>query len=588
MINIILSSSVLIIMILAIRSAFRGKMNPMVQYGLWSLVALRLVSYSWLNLYPIESTFSVMNIARNAAETLRGASSVDRVVAGTAEAGPIDNAVLILDNVRTGVMTSGDGISAAAAIDWQLAIMIVWAVGTVALAGWLIYVNHKFGKSIYANRTYLMSVRADNNGALNGETGISDGVVGERIKLLPVYVVEGLDSPCLMGYKREEAIYVPSEVAADKEKLRYAIIHELQHYKHHDLIWSVVRGGLLALYWFHPLVWVAAIVSKRDCELACDYGVIKEVGEEDRLIYGKILLDIISRRDQKTNVLSMATTMYGSANGIKERVTMIAKNKKMKATTLVAVLLIVALSVGCTFTAAATKDRNDSGKDEKTEIIEIGDFATKWADAFSQRDAKTIYELCEDEKLYFTIGDKGENGAYWMGLSSPWPWNKDYVVEMVDSSTIEIYYYFRTSSPSVYTAKETITIRKIKGEYKATGDAWDHFDQIDSKADFDEAYKHGIPDLTEFAAAYQLQADEDAKYNWGRKEILENPVTAAIDQLNLVGAKVEGNYEDPYVKKAVIQFAWDDGKVTVNLSQPMVTDESGAKRQATIWIVDTM
>lgn len=566
MINTILSSSVLIVMILAIRSAFRDKLNPMVQYGLWSLVALRLVSFSWLSLYPIESIFSVMNIARNAVETMRGASSVDQVIVGNAEAGPIDNAVLILDNVRTGVMTSGDGISAAAAIDWQLVIMIVWAMGTIAFALWLIHVNQKFGKRVYANRTYLMSVRADN------------------IKLLPVYVVEGLDSPCLMGYKREEAIYVPSEVAADKEKLHYAILHELQHFKHHDLTWSVVRGGLLAFYWFHPLVWVAAIVSKRDCELACDYGVIKEVGEEDRLIYGKILLDIISRRDQKSNVLSMATTMNGSAKGIKERVTMIAKKKKMKATTLVAVLLIAALSVGCTFTAAATKDRNDVGKEENTEI---GDFAVKWADAFSQRDAGTIYELCENEALYFTIGGVAENGAYWMGLSSPWPWNKDYVIDMVDSSTIEIYYYFRTSSPTVYTAKETITISKIKGEYKATGDAWEHFDQIDSKTDFDEAYKHGIPDLTEFAAAYQIQADEDAKYNWGRKEILENPVTAAIDQLNIVGVKAVGTYEDPYVNKAVIQFAWDDGKVTVNLTQPMLTDESGAKRQATIWIVDT-
>ncbi len=569
MINTILSSSVLIVMLLAIRSAFRGRMNPMVQYGLWSLVALRLASYSWLNLYPIESSFSVMNIAGNAAETMRGASSVDQVIAGNATAGPIDNAVLILDNVRTGVMTSGDGISAAAGIDWQFVIMIVWAVGTISLGLWLIHVNHKFGKSVYANRTYLMSVRADN------------------IKLLPVYVVEGLDSPCLMGYKREEAIYVTPEVAADKEKLRYAIIHELQHYKHHDLIWSVVRSGLLAFYWFHPLVWVAAIVSKRDCELACDYGVIKEVGEEDRLIYGKILLDIISCKDQKSNVLSMATSMYGSAKGIKERVTMIAKNKKMKTTTLVAVLLIVALSVGCTFTAAATNDRNDSGKEEKTEIVEVGAFATKWADAFSQRDAATIYELCENDALYLTIGEVAENGVYWMGLSSPWPWKNDYVIDIVDSSTVEIYYYFRTSSPTVYTAKETITISEIKGEYKATGDVWKHFDQIDSKADFDEAYKYGIPDLTEFATAYQLQVEEDAKNYWVRKEILENPVTAAMNQLNLIGAKVEGTYEDPYLNKAVIKLAWDDGRVTVNLTQPMLMEESGAKRQATVWVVDT-
>lgn len=585
MINTIISSSALILIILAIRFAFKGKINPMVQYGLWSLVALRLVFFSWLTLYPVESPLSVMNIATNTAETMRGASSVVQVIAGNAEAGTIDNAVLIMDNVRTGVMTSGDGISSAAAIDWQLVIMIVWAVGTIALGLWLILVNRRFGKQLFENRRFLISVKAGNKGEFDfdGKTLRHKDVVVEKNKLLPVYVVEGLDSPCLMSYKREEAIYVTSDVAMDKEKLRYAIIHELFHYKHHDLIWSIVRGGLLAFYWFNPLVWVAAVMSKRDCELACDYAVIKEIGEEERLAYGKTLVNLISQREQKNNVLCMATTMYGSASGIKERVTMIARNNKMKVTTLVTVLLVVALSVGCTFTVPVTNTK-DLSSEEKTEI---GAFATKWADAFSQRDARTINELCENEELYLNIGGITENGEYWMGLSSPWPWNKDYVIDIVDLSTIDIYYYFRTSSPTVYTAKESITIKKIEGEYKAIGDSWKHFDKIESKADFEEAYKHGFPDFTEFTAAYQLQADGDANYNRARKGIIENPVTAAIDQLNLAGAKTEVIYQDTNKKKAKVAFVWNDGKVTVNLIQPMFTDESGVNRQATIWIVVT-
>ena len=582
MINTIISSSVLILIILTIRFVVRGKINLMVQYSLWSLVALRLVAFSWLNLNPIESALSVLNVAGNAAETIRGASAVDQVIAGNAEAGTIDNAVLIMDNVRTGVVTSGDGISAAA-IDWQLVIMIVWAVGTIALGLWIILVNRRFGKKLFESRRFLISVRADNKRRFDCEgKGITcSDVAGEKIKLLSVYMVDELDSPCLMGYKGEEAIYITSEVAADKEKLRYAIAHELCHYRHHDLIWSIVRGGLLAFYWFNPLVWVAAIMSKRDCELACDYGVIKEVGKEERLAYGKILVDLISQREQKKNVLCLATTMNGSAGGIKERVAMIAKNKKMKATTLAAVLLIVALSVGCTFTTAPNNIK-DLSNEEKTEI---GAFATKWADAFSQRDAKTIYELCENEEFYLTIGGVAENGEYWMGMSSPWPWNKDYVIDILDSSTIEIYYYFRTSSPTVYTAKETVTIKKIEGKYKATGDSWKHFDKIESKTDFDEAYKFGFPDFTEFAAAYQFQADDDANNNWGRKDILENPVTAAIDQLNLAGAEAEVIDQDTNKKKTKIAFAWNDGEVTVNLIQPMLTDESGAKIRATIWIV---
>lgn len=560
MINTIISSSILILIILAIRFAFKGRINPMVQYGLWSLVALRLMAFSWLSLYPIESAFSVMNVASNAADTIRGASSVDQVIAGNAAAGAIDNAVLIMDNVTTGVMTSGEGISAAAAIDWQLVIMIVWALGTIALGTWLTLVNRKFSKKIFENRRYLMSTRAT-----------------DKIEI-PVYVAEGLDSPCLMRYKREVAIYVTSEVAADQEKLRYALAHESCHYRHHDLVWSIVRCGLLAFYWFNPFVWAAAIMSKRDCELACDYGVIKEIGEEERLSYGKTLVDLISQREHKNNVLSMATSMYGSVNGIRERVTMIAKNPKMKAASIVAVLLIVALSVGCTFTTSksSTKDLNEEEKPD------VRAFAVRWADAFSERDARTIYELCENEELYLTIGNVAENGEYWMGMSSPWPWDKDYMIDIPDENTIDIYYYFRTSTPSIYVAKETITIGKVGNEYKVVKEVQKHFDKIESKADFDQACKFGIPDFTALAAAYQSQADENVR---DMTEILENPVTAATYQLNLKGAKVAGVYQDPNIKSAVVKFAWDDGEVTVNLTQPIITVEDGTNKQATIWIV---
>ena len=85
MINTIISSSVLIIIILSIRFVFKGKIDPMVQYGIWSLAALRLAAFSWLSLHPIESVLSVMNITGGAAEAIRRTSSVEQVLAGGAK-----------------------------------------------------------------------------------------------------------------------------------------------------------------------------------------------------------------------------------------------------------------------------------------------------------------------------------------------------------------------------------------------------------------------------------------------------------------------------------------------------------------------
>jgi len=397
MINTIISSSILILMVIAIRFLFKGRINPLLQYGLWGLVTLRLVVFSWLNIHPIESVLSVMNIVSKAEETMRGASAVDQVIAGNASAKIIDNAVLILDNVRTGVVTSGDGISTAAAIDWQLILMIIWAIGTIVFCIGLIFVNRRFGNMIIKNRKFLMPIS-----------------VNKKRKTLPVYVVEGLDSPCILGYKGEEAIYVTSEVALDEEKLHYAITHELCHYKHNDLIWSVVRVGLLAFYWFNPLVWIAAIMSKRDCELACDYGVIKELGEEYRIIYGETLMDLISLREHKPNVFCTATTMYGSSKGIKERIVWIAKKRKMRIATLVTVILLAILAVVGTFTEA-TNSSNDLDNMEKTNntviittdvnsyspMMSSGSGGIKMTPVFNSKNAYTKLE-------YHWITDEGE------------------------------------------------------------------------------------------------------------------------------------------------------------------------------------
>ncbi|QHI73518.1 M56 family metallopeptidase [Aminipila terrae] len=493
------------------------------------------------------------------------------------------NVMPVMDSMNTGFMASSS--IGETAVNWHLVIMIVWAMGTIAIGLWLFYSNLKFSRKIAGKRTFLMSVETHyKENPDNKEKNLTNKRMTKKKKkkmCLPVYVVDGLYSPCLMKYRGETGIYVTSDLINQKEKLRYAINHELCHYRHHDLIWSMVRGIFLASYWFNPLVWVAAVMSKRDCELACDYGVIRVIGKDNRLDYGKALVDLISSQEQKNNVFQMATTMWGSSKGIKERVNMIVENKKMKIPTLIAILLIATLSVGFTFTEPLTnvKDFTDQQK------MQITAFATKWADAVTERDARTIYGLCQNKELYLTIGGVAENGQLWMGVSSPWPWNRDYKINILDSSTIEIYYYFRTSIPTVYAAKEIVTIREIDGKYKAAQDSWKQFDKVESKKDFDEAYKFGFPELEDFTETYQFQADDNTDYNKGRKEILENPATAAIDQLNLAGARVSGIYKDAYAKKALVKFEWKDGEGTVYLTQPEFTTEKGNKKQATVWVV---
>lgn len=556
MIDALIASSLLILILLALRFFLQGKISPLLQYSLWGLVALRLLYWGWLDLIPLSSPLSILNLTEKAGQNLQSLSDTELVLQGIKEPTPMDNGVLILENIQTGVMVQGEGISPLAAVDWQLVFMIIWGIGSLLCLGWFFYVNKNFSRQLIANRRYIREI------PFRGK------------EIIKVYETDGIDSPCLMGLWEAPAIYVTPEVAADSVKMNYAIAHELCHYRHHDLLWSSWRILLVSLYWFNPLVWVAAYYSRLDSELACDDAVLKNLPKESRLEYGRILLEIMEPAPCRQKYFTLATTM-GSFKGMKERISRIANHRPMRTSTLVLLMLVLALSIGCTFTSTTPSPEESPGSPDvgadQIPIEELKKFGQEWGNAWSLRDANAILSFCLDNQVYETIGSIAENGEYYIGLSSPWPWNPDHVVEVVDGSTVEITYYYRTSNPSVYVARETLQVIESKGELKVVSNEWVHYDLIRSKAEFEEAYRLGIPDFEPFAEAYQFQRDISST---GEGTGWSDPATAAIQQLNLHDVQVKGRYEDPNINEAWVVFQWPDGEVEVRMK----------KAETDIWI----
>lgn len=75
-------------------------------------------------------------------------------------------------------------------------------------------------------------------------------------------------------------------------------------------VYQILRYPTL-VYWFNPLVWMAAILSKRDSELACGETTIALLGEENRLKYGRTLVGMMSVQHKPTDLFCGATTMTG-------------------------------------------------------------------------------------------------------------------------------------------------------------------------------------------------------------------------------------------------------------------------------------
>lgn len=94
---------------------------------------------------------------------------------------------------------------------------------------------------------------------------------------LPLYITEAVETPCLFGVLRP-AIYLTHEAASEPVTLAHSVEHELTHYRHGDHIWALLRCLCLVLHWYNPLVWLAAALSRRDAELACDEATIRRPG----------------------------------------------------------------------------------------------------------------------------------------------------------------------------------------------------------------------------------------------------------------------------------------------------------------------
>ena len=176
---------------------------------------------------------------------------------------------------------------------------------------------------------------------------------------MPVYLVEDLSSPCLFGLVRP-AIYINRQ-ALVPGRLDHILAHEQAHYRHGDHLWALLRALCLAVYWFNPLVWWAAILSRRDSELACDHSAIQRLGEDQRLNYGRTLVDMIVPGRHLSGLLRTATTMTEKKRTMKERILLIAKKPQMAIATLVLVLMGTVVAVLLTFGGTQSGTTGSSG-----------------------------------------------------------------------------------------------------------------------------------------------------------------------------------------------------------------------------------
>lgn len=102
-----------------------------------------------------------------------------------------------------------------------------------------------------------------------------------------VWECDDLSSPFTMGIFHPR-IYLPCHLSGEQRKM--ILLHEQYHIYRRDHLFKLLAFLLLAVYWFHPLVWAAWFGMCKDMEMSCDEKVLEMLGEEQKKAYGLTLL----------------------------------------------------------------------------------------------------------------------------------------------------------------------------------------------------------------------------------------------------------------------------------------------------------
>ena len=198
--------------------------------------------------------------------------------------------------------------------------------------------------SIYFGINYIMFWRLyrRRNEPVKKEVRVLLISLCENRRVPALYCNPLVTSPMLFGFFRPTIILPKREYS--RKQLTVIFTHELLHYRRRD---TMVKGlTLLAtvLHWFNPLVWFARKEIENACELACDEGVIQNLDREEKMQYGKTLIDMSANVRPPRMVTSV--TMSEEKKNLKERLGSIMRSKAHSRISVIFSILLVVAGIG--------------------------------------------------------------------------------------------------------------------------------------------------------------------------------------------------------------------------------------------------
>lgn len=364
----VLTVSALILAVLLVRAIFKNRVPKRMVYTLWLVVLVKLClpgTLVSLPVLPAEEAAAPVQRVELPAQPLPAQQPAQAV---TQPQTPVQQPV-----------SPAQGATEAPAkpLTAMQIFQIVWAGGSALLGLWLFGTWLVFMVQLHKSRRFL---------GRHGRTRI--------------YISSTVKSPCLAGLV--PAVYLTEDVL-QTDSTELILRHELTHLRHLDFLWSLCRTAAVIVYWWNPFIWLAAILSKRDAELACDEAVAAGLSDAQRLVYARAILAQAPRR-------AAALSLAGPP--VRERILFLTKKQRTSVLCVILALLLIVSAAGCSITELTRQKSGEITLPEETEPAQQEPLKTAMPLTQAQIDEVNAifadYELSTDD----TLGHFAVNGFF--------------------------------------------------------------------------------------------------------------------------------------------------------------------------------
>ena len=216
---------------------------------------------------------------------------------------------------------------------------------------------------------------------------------------ITVKKTNSIEMPLMVGVFRPMLLIPNMEIST--ENLNCIFLHELTHYKRHDLLYKWFAMIVNTVHWFNPFVYIVSNQIDKECEISCDLSVTKNMNRSEQKGYMNTILSLVSQ--SRLNSKLLTTSMANNKKQIEERFTMIKNaTKKSKIIILISVITAISILAVSVFASGVLSDKNksqilDKPIENQINILLIG------ADANQSADTLVLLSINKTDKRLTTL-----------------------------------------------------------------------------------------------------------------------------------------------------------------------------------------